>query len=439
MNLFCLIQTRIEKKGNRLFEISNSYISLIMKIRVRKSTFAIGVMIYFLFNTPYCLGYISDSTVYFYVKMTIGIFLTGLVLLKSRGKIERNLKFGIEAFMIPYFVVTVISFVTGLLVYHLSIKPYITQSFLLLIEQWIIFIFAYYIFKFENENAIHLVTVVGVISYTTVIIHYIYLAGIDGILHPFNNRVDGVGLEVHGLTYMFVLILLYYGMTKGIKYIFRNKLLLLVILYVILGNKRAAYLGAALAIFLYWLLLSFGKKKKIIVTATTVLTVGFLFGYIVLIHSGYLQKIALLFNISDSFRFNFWNYFKKYYTISPSYVGRTIFFTDYYMTLPEIHELYHFSGQGQMHNDILRAYIGWGFLPFLYYYTRLLFVNIKKLEKKNISYAGWKFFPIMCFFIIIEGFDNMMGTLHFNMVVYLIFFLYVSYYDKDFSKARKIK
>ena len=123
-----------------------------MKIRVRKSTFAIGVMIYFLFNTPYCLGYISDSTVYFYVKMTIGIFLTGLVLLKSRGKIERNLKFGIEAFMIPYFMVTVISFVTGLLVYHLSIKPYITQSFLLLIEQWIIFIFAYYIFKFENEN-----------------------------------------------------------------------------------------------------------------------------------------------------------------------------------------------------------------------------------------------------------------------------------------------
>ena len=109
------------------------------------------------------------------------------------------------------------------------------------------------------------------------------------------------------------------------------------------------------------------------------------------------------------------------------------------MTLPEIHELYHFSGQGQMHNDILRAYIGWGFLPFLYYYTRLLFVNIKKLEKKNVSYAGWKFFPIMCFFIIIEGFDNMMGTLHFNMMVYLIFFLYISYYDKDFSKARKIK
>ena len=168
MNLFCLIQTRIEKKGNRLFEISNSYISLIMKIRVRKSTFTIGVMIYFLFNTPYCFGYISNSTVYFYVKIIIGIFLTGLVLLKSRGKIERNLKFGIEAFMIPYFMVTVISFVTGLLVYHLSIKPYITQSFLLLIEQWIILIFAYYIFKFENENAIHLVAVVGVISYTII-------------------------------------------------------------------------------------------------------------------------------------------------------------------------------------------------------------------------------------------------------------------------------
>ena len=228
-------------------------------------------------------------------------------------------------------------------------------------------------------------------------------------------------------------------MTKGVKYILKNKLLWLVILYVILGNKRAAYLGAMIAIFLYWLLLSFGKKKKFIVSVTTVIAVCCLFGYITLIRSGYLQEIALLFGISDSFRFNFWNYFKKYYTISPSYVGRTIFFTDYYMTLPEIHKLYQFSGQGQMHNDILRTYIGWGFFPFLYYYIRLLFVNIKKLEKKNVSYAGWKFFPIMCFFIVIEGFDNMIGTLHFNMIVYLIFFLFVSYYDKDFSKARKIK
>lgn len=439
MNLFCLIKTRIEKKGNRLFEISNGYITLIMKIKIRKSTLVIGVMTYFLFNTPYCFGYIFNSTIFFYEKMIIGMFLTGLVLLKNRSRIEKNLKLGIEAFMIPYFVVTIISFVTGIWVYHLSIKPYITQSFLLLIEQWVILIFAYCIFKIKNENAIYFVTVVGVISYTTVIIHYIYLAGIDGILHPFNNRVDGVGLEVHGLTYMFVLILLYYGMTKGVKYILKNKLLWLVILYVILGNKRAAYLGAMIAIFLYWLLLSFGKKRKFIVSVTTVLAVCFLFGYITLIHSGYLQEIALLFGISDSFRFNFWNYFKKYYTISPSYVGRTIFFTDYYMTLPEIHKLYQFSGQGQMHNDILRTYIGWGFFPFLYYYIRLLFVNIKKLEKKNVSYAGWKFFPIMCFFIVIEGFDNMIGTLHFNMMFYLIFFLFVSYYDKDFSKARKIK
>lgn len=48
-------------------------------------------------------------------------------------------------------------------------------------------------------------------------------------------------------------------------------------------------------------------------------------------------------------------------------------------------------------------------------------------------------FPDYVFFIVIEGFDNMIGTLHFNMIVYLIFFLFVSYYDKDFSKARKIK
>lgn len=98
MNLFCLIKTRIEKKGNRLFEISNGCITLIMKIKIRKSTLVIGVMTYFLFNTPYCFGYISNSTIFFYEKMIIGMFLTGSFV-EKRSRIEKNLKLGIEAFM----------------------------------------------------------------------------------------------------------------------------------------------------------------------------------------------------------------------------------------------------------------------------------------------------------------------------------------------------
>ena len=306
-----------------------------------------------------------------------------------------------------------------------------------MVEQWTTFLVAYYLYRREKERSIRLVTITGVISYTTVIIRYILVAGVDGIVHPFNHRVSGIGLEVHGLTYTFVLIVLYYLFTKGYKYILKNKLLWIVIIYIFLGNKRAAYLGAVIAVVLYYLIASFGKRKKLILGITTFLMLFCMYIYIFAIHSGYLQAAAAYFGITDSFRFNFWNYFKNCYNISPLYSGRTLFYTDYYMTLPEIHKMYNFGGQGQMHNDILRMYIGWGFIPFFYYYLKMFVINIKQLEKKNIMHAGWKFFPIICFFTVIEGFDNMLGTLHFNMLVYLTFLLFIEFYNKNFEVKRK--
>lgn len=408
-----------------------------MSLKIRKKELMRGMILYFLFNTPYCFGYISNNKIMFYFTMFIGVLLTGFVLVEAQGKVKKELKFGIDAFIVPYFLVTAMSFVTGLGIYHLSIKPYISQSFLLMVEQWTTFLVAYYLYRREKERSIRLVTITGVISYTTVIIRYILVAGVDGIVHPFNHRVNGIGLEVHGLTYTFVLIVLYYLFTKGYKYILKNKLLWIVIIYIFLGNKRAAYLGAVIAVVLYYLIASFGKRKKLILGITTFLMLFCMFVYIFVIHSGYLQAVAAYFGITDSFRFNFWNYFKNCYNISPLYSGRTLFYTDYYMTLPEIHKMYNFGGQGQMHNDILRMYIGWGFIPFLYYYLKMFVINIKQLEKKNIMHAGWKFFPIICFFTVIEGFDNMLGTLHFNMLVYLTFFLFIEFYNKNFEVKRK--
>ena len=408
-----------------------------MSLKIRKKELMRGIILYFLFNTPYCFGYISNSKIMFYFTMFIGVLLTGFVLVEAQGKVKKELKFGIDAFIVPYFLVTAMSFMTGLGIYHLSIKPYISQSFLLMVEQWTTFLVAYYLYRREKERSIRLVTITGVISYTTVIIRYILVAGVDGIVHPFNHRVSGIGLEVHGLTYTFVLIVLYYLFTKGYKYILKNKLLWIVIIYIFLGNKRAAYLGAVIAVVLYYLIASFGKRKKLILGITTFLMLFCMYIYIFVIHSGYLQAVAAYFGITDSFRFNFWNYFKNCYNISPLYSGRTLFYTDYYMTLPEIHKMYNFGGQGQMHNDILRMYIGWGFIPFFYYYLKMFVINIKQLEKKNIMHAGWKFFPIICFFTVIEGFDNMLGTLHFNMLVYLTFFLFIEFYNKNFEVKRK--
>ena len=392
-----------------------------MKIKITYERLIVGIILYFLFNTPYCLGYISNSTVYFYFNVFIGVCLSLYILIKK--KIKKDLFVGIKFFMIPYIIVSLFSFFTGIIFYGLSIKPYITQSFLLMFEQWTVFIVAYFLYCKEKENALKFIAIVGILSYFTVIIHYIYLGGINALIHPFNNRVNGVGLEVHGLTYMFVLLILYSWYEKGIKYILTSPLYCIVIFFIFLGNKRAAYLGAILSICLYYCLKIGLKKNKNLLFYAGYLLLIFLFIYVFVIKFGVLQYIAGKLGIKDSFRFNFWNYFNPFYKLSPLYLGRTLFFTDYYMTLPEIHKMYNFGGQGQMHNDILRTFIGWGFIPFLYYYAKMLIINFKSTNTRILFKNGWKFMPILFFFLIIEGFDNMLGSLNFNMVLYLIFYL----------------
>lgn len=413
-----------------------------MNIKITKKEILLCIPLYFLFNTPYCFGYISSSRGVYIINLVVGILLTGYILIKAHGKINSLLFLGIKSFMIPYVFVTILSFFTGIFIYHLSLKPYISQSFILMVLQWTSFLVAYFVFRVAKEKSIKIITVTGVISYTTVIIRYISVAGLEGMFTPFNHRVNGIGLEVHGLTYCFMLIIIYYYITRGFKYILKDKLLWIVIIYIILGNKRAAYLGVLIAIVLYKMFQLFGDKKdRILIIATTIMMISLL-GYVAVINTGMLQSLAFKWGIGDSFRFNFWNYFKSYYSMSPGYLGRTLFFTDYYMTLDEIHKMYSFSGQGQMHNDILRTYIGWGFIPFVYYYFRLLVINTKQLTQNKVLHAGWKFFPIICFFTVIEGFDNMLGSMHFNMLFYLLYFIMIRYNDTKFEiehRRNKIK
>lgn len=148
-------------------------------------------------------------------------------------------------------------------------------------------------FKICKEDSIRLINVVGIISYTTVIIRFVMAVRIEGLLHPFNYCVNGIGLEVHGLTYMFMTIILYYWITRGTEYFLRDKLLWLIMLFIVLGNKRAAYLGALIVVVLYWALSKFTKHRKSIVLAVSMIVLISLFVCVVLIYLVYYRCLIL--------------------------------------------------------------------------------------------------------------------------------------------------
>lgn len=410
-----------------------------MKMKIKRKNLLFGIWMYFLFNTPYCFGYIKNSELLMLLHIGMGLILSfyAFVCLSGNSMSKKYLFIGIKCFAVPFFEVTLFSICTAILVYHLTIKPYITQTIILTFYHWTIILIAFVFSRETGEESMFIILKSAIVSYSTVIIRYIAVAGFEGILHPFNYRVNGVGLEVHGLTYCLAIIFIYFWVTKGYKYIFRHGIFYITVLYIILGNKRALYLGMVVTILLYQLFKIFSNKKEKILGIATGSILILVLIFIYSIRSGLLQMLAVQYNVTDSFRFNFWNYFKSYYEFSPLYLGRTIFFTDYYMTLPEIHKMYNFSGQGQMHNDLLRTFIGWGFIPFIYYYYRFMVSSVKKMKKLGIKHAGWKFYPIICFFVFIEGFDNMLSGFDFNMIFFLIFFLIIRYHDTPLEDSNR--
>lgn len=385
-----------------------------------------GIILYIVMNVPFSFGYIEDRRLLWSIRMFIGIFLTIFIMIKHRLFFNSKLKMGINAFIRPYIFVSIISFLSALYLYGLSVKPYISQSLLLVVHMWTILLIAYFLVRLFGIFSIKIFCVVGIISYITVIIRYISIAGIYGILHPFNYRVNGVGLEVHGLTYCFVLIILLALLNKQLRKQIGNNLLIIITIFAILGNKRAAYLSAVIVYILNILIKKSEKKNPRILFYISSFSIIFLVIYVGVIKFGILQWITHLFGINDSFRFNFWNYFSKYYNFSIFYLGRSLFFSDYYMTLPEIHKLYNFTGQGQIHNDILRTYIGWGFIPFVFYYHYILKKNLEDIANKGYFSSSKIYLLVMIFFYSISCFDNMIGTYDFNLLVVLVYLLLIN-------------
>lgn len=88
--------------------------------------------------------------------------------------------------------------------------------------------------------------------------------------------------------------------------------------------------------------------------------------------------------VADNMRLSFWNFFRDSYELSPFYLGRGIQYTDNRMILSSTKGALRITNNVGIHNDILRTYIGWGCIPFLYYYYNLFVLNLKKIKEDLI-------------------------------------------------------
>ena len=181
-----------------------------------------------------------------------------------------------------------------------------------------------------------------------------------------------------------------------------------------------AWLGIAWSLFVYFLFFKIKERKDRIIKITMISYFVVAFIYLILIKNGYFSLILARLGVADNMRLSFWNFFRDSYELSPFYLGRGIQYTDNRMILSSTKGALRITNNVGIHNDILRTYIGWGCIPFLYYYYNLFVLNLKKIKRRFNNANIWLYFAIVSYCFVNYMVDYMITYIPFNLCLFTI-------------------
>ena len=358
-------------------------------------------------NVPGSIFYNDYSEKLVVLLGMIEIAITGLICVKS-NKVNSLLATGVAEFVTPFFAVTVISCVSAAVIHQTSNVSDITQSFIRAIHIAAVFIIAYNAVKKFEKVSLDILLAAGCVSYATVVLCVI------------SGKLDVSRLESHGFIEATGLLFIYYCLSRS--YSLRQKLArcLLCATILLLGGKRVAWIGIAWSLFVYFLFFKIKERKDRIIKITMISYFAVAFIYLILIKNGYFSLILARLGVPDNMRLSFWNFFRDSYELSPFYLGRGIQYTDNRMILSSTKGALRITNNVGIHNDILRTYIGWGFIPFLYYYYNLFVLNLKKIKRKFNNANIWLYFAIVSYCFVNYMVDYMITYIPFNICLFII-------------------
>lgn len=358
-------------------------------------------------NVPGSVFYNDYSEKLVVLLGVIEIAITGLICVKT-NKVNSLLATGVAEFVTPFFAVTVISCVSAVVIHQTSNIGDITQSFIRAIQIAAVFMIAYNAVKKFGKKSLDILLMAGFVSYLTVVLRVI------------SGEFDVSRLESHGFIEATGLLFIYYCISKS--YSVGKKLVrgLICATILLLGGKRVAWVGIAWSLFVYFLFFKIKERKDRIIKLTMVVYFAAAFIYLILIKTGCFSLILAQLGVTDNMRLSFWNFFRDSYELSPFYLGRGIQYTDNRMILSSTKDALRITNNVGIHNDILRTYIGWGCIPFLYYYYNLFVLNLKTIKRKFNTANIWLYFAIVSYCFVNYMVDYMITYIPFNMCLFTI-------------------
>lgn len=221
-------------------------------------------------------------------------------------------------------------------------------------------------------------------------------------------------LEVHEATFVIGLLLLYYLFNEREK---KRTIIVLTILFVI-GGKRIAF--GALAIALAALLpISKSKNNRFYIFYALIISIG-CFVQLWLLYSGTFFDIMKSLDINLNNRDLVYGFFLRRTDLNPLYFGWGFSAVSRVIENMDVNEVKWMVVIRGLHCDILKQYIEFGFLGFVYWLYFTLVRLPSKLYKKMGEKSAKTYMVLMIFAIVTYMTDNTEGYFMFQSTLLLL-------------------
>lgn len=231
------------------------------------------------------------------------------------------------------------------------------------------------------------------------------------------NYTVNMFLELHEVVYVIGLYIIFLIFINRRKYIKAPMVLLMIsIVYFVLGGKRIG-IAAVVLVCIYGAFLvnrnRWAKSKLLKITGWICLFICTI--YVALTVSDKLSQILNSLGIDMMGRNIIYNYFRRFCSFSPSYLGRGVGFVSRQFDYTTAGDLLNMVSVKALHNDFMKIYINIGFVGFLiwcWYWVRRI---PQSIEKKVDTDSAFFCLLIILFAFITYATDNTEGYSNFQM------------------------
>lgn len=339
-----------------------------------KNYFIIFFIVIMLFLTQTPLGtanYALLNSIY----VTINIVVV-MMLFVQRRRIKIAQLYSFSLLVVPFLCLFVLSCFLAPFRGGIALKSTIRENFTVILVMSSVLL--YLIFR---ERLINYIFYACIINYSLYLLIFISLAGLRGLLDFVElNKLYGGVLEVHEVTYIIGILLIYY--------LFHNQdgrntnRIIVAAAYVVFGFKRILFAALLLALAAYLVLVRKATAKKTLLFSFALffMCVVWLF----FVTSPYYELTAKALHINLMGRTfaseGLYGRLNGYYSMSPIYIGYGVGFV--HRTMIAYAQHHEYAGTTAFHNDILKYYIDIGFVPWMIFFGNMTMGIANRIRKK---------------------------------------------------------